>query len=76
MPHGFNLMYIRHFCLKTLNKSLIWMTVANMMFASVLFPQTEKPPFEDVQETFKCLSKVVFTSPVRGFQRLPLYRSF
>ena len=47
------------------------MTVANMMFASVLFPQTEKPPFEDVQETFKCLSKVVFTSPVRGFQPSP-----
>ena len=22
---------------------------ANMMFASTLFPQTEKPPFEDIQ---------------------------
>ena len=24
---------------------------ANMMFASTLFPHTEKPPFEDVQKT-------------------------
>ena len=25
---------------------------ANIMFASILFPQTEMPPYEDVQSTF------------------------
>ena len=37
-----------------------------MMFASTLFPQTEKPPFEDVQKTFNVFQKPAFTSPVRG----------
>ena len=39
-----------------------------MMFASTLFPQTEVPPFEDVQETLKVFENPAFISPVRAFQ--------
>ena len=49
---------------------------ANMMFASTLFPQTEKPPFEDIQEILNVFQEAAFTSPVRGFQHSPLTQSF
>ena len=42
-----------------------------MMFASTLFPQTEKPPFEDVQKTLNVFQKAAFTPPVRGSQHSP-----
>ena len=49
---------------------------ANMMFASTLFPQTEKPPFEDVQKTLNVFQKAAFTPPVRGSQHSPSHRVF
>ena len=38
------------------------------MFASLFFPQTEIPPFEDVQKTLKVIENPAFILPVRAFQ--------
>ena len=49
---------------------------ANMMFASILFPQTEISPFEDVQKTLNIFQGTAFTSPVRASQYSHLYQCF
>ena len=36
---------------------------ANIMFASILFPQTEISPYEDIQETLNVFKKSAFISP-------------
>ena len=45
--------------------------LANMMFASLLFPQTEKSPLEDIQKTLKHLLQVGFCINRKSFTTLP-----